>query len=67
MGTPRPKIREFDITTRGKLEHAVLVPANQCSTLPCSGGVQLSIPYAGPNVPFGNRAVSSLTFVMCTF
>jgi hypothetical protein len=43
-----------------------VMPANGCSTLTCNGGVQLSIPYSGPNVPPGNRAVSSLTLVTCT-
>jgi hypothetical protein len=43
------------------------MPAKACATLPCNGGVNLSVPYTGPGVPNGNRAVSGLNFVTCAF
>jgi hypothetical protein len=42
-----------------------VMPAKACATLPCNGGVNLAVPYAGPGIPNGNRAVSGLTFVTC--
>ena len=43
------------------------MPANHCQTLPCGGGVNLVVPYAGPGVANGSRAVSALTQVSCAF
>jgi hypothetical protein len=43
------------------------MPAKACATVPCNGGVNLVVPYSGPGVPNGNRAVSGLSFVTCAF
>ncbi len=43
------------------------MPAKACATLQCNGGVNLAVPYHGPGVPNGNRAVSGLIFVACAF